>query len=213
MPSGRSVDGQLRAWRWWLAECSAGDPQVAPVHRGAVVASYLHHRHGHHTRCPGLPDLLHILSPGRQGQHGGPAPVPRWRGPDLRCSPLAAAGAGPAAGPQSAADLGFSRRGASALSAQLRARGLAGLGRCPHHCCRWCLGLTATPAKKTEGGAYSCPRSKRPGRPSHERQGAGPGRYPWHGPHQGPAPSRCHRPMSQRRTRRSGWDLRVSSLP
>ena len=73
--------------------------------------------------------------PSRQGPRPAAAAIPRWRGPDLRCSPLAAAGASPAAGPQSAADLGLGRQGASALSAQLRARGPAGLGGCPIHGC------------------------------------------------------------------------------
>jgi len=109
---------------WWLAGCSAGAPQGAPVQQGAVVASCLQHRHGHHTRWPGLPDPPGLLLSGCQGQHGGAAPVPRWRGPDLRCSSLAAAGAGPATGPESAADLGLSRPGDRALGGH----GPAGLG-------------------------------------------------------------------------------------
>ena len=32
--------------------CSSQGPKQ---HRGAVVASCLPHRHGHHSRCPGLP--------------------------------------------------------------------------------------------------------------------------------------------------------------
>jgi hypothetical protein len=94
------------------------------VHRGAVVASCFSLRDGHHTRCPGLPDPPGLLPSGCQGQHGGSAPVPRWRGPDLRCSSLAAAGAGPATGPESAADLGLSRPGDRALGGH----GPAGLG-------------------------------------------------------------------------------------
>ena len=71
-----------------------------------------------------MPDPLDLLPPGRQGLHYGATPVPRRRGSDLRCSSLAAAGAGPAASPQSAADLGLSRPGDRALGEH----GPAGLG-------------------------------------------------------------------------------------
>ena len=71
-----------------------------------------------------VPDPPRLLPSGCQGQHGSAPPVPRWRRAHQRCTPLAAAGAGPAAGAQSAADMGISRPGDRALSTP----GRAGLG-------------------------------------------------------------------------------------
>jgi len=172
-----------------------------------VVASCLPRRHGHHTRCSGLPDPPGLLPSGCQREHRGPAPVPRWRGAHQCCSPLVAARAGPAAGAQPAADLGVSRPGARAL----RPRGPAGLGSLALP--RWPSTAPGRPSSPTAAAACSCRPAMPPAPPGQRRRSGEPEPCPPHGPRRGPAPSRCQSPLPCRRTPRSGWGLPVSTPP
>jgi hypothetical protein len=60
----------LRSGEPWvvdLAARAAGTPGDAPLQRDALVPSCLPHRHGNHSRCPGMPDPPGLLPFGRQG--------------------------------------------------------------------------------------------------------------------------------------------------
>ena len=159
-----------------------------------MVASCLPRRHGNHSCCHGLPDPHRLLPAVRQGQHTAAASFSRWRGSDLRRSPLAGARVGPTAGAQSAADLGFSRLGTRALSP----RGSADLGSLAPSLAMDC----------SRAFIQSHSRSARsPARPPERHRAAEPERCPSHRACRGPGPSRSQSRRQCRKTSRSGCGL------